>query len=412
MSDRAMLSRFMGLAAGQLLASVVAFYSVVVIADHYGASGLGGLFLIYSLLEYATIFASCGTQLYAIRRVAADPDELGRWITSIMFVRLVAGVIAYGVLVGVSLLVPSFRDLSTLAAVLGLCLIPLALRTAWAPQALHQAPVLGLAQLVTQLVYLAGVLAAIAADFSLLAVALGRVLADLLVSFGLLAWLRQRCPKFGPILPLGELRRMLRDSLPFGGTALLRSLALGSDLVIAGLFVERATLGQYTAASRLFFGLIAMATAYFVVLLPRVAERAGQGRAAMASEISTSMRLAVPVTITTTLAVIVTADLSLSVLFGPDFSQAVVSLRLLSLTLIPYMIGGHYRQVLIASDRQDQDLQISAFGAMVHVVSKLALIPVFGIAGAAAGTLIGETVSMAAQYRAATSELRLRTAAV
>lgn len=422
MSTRAIVSSFAGLATGQFLASIVAFGSVVLLAGHFGASGLGGLFLVYALLEYATIFAACGTEPHAVRRVAANRAELERMVTSIMFVRIVLGVVAYGALLLVTVLVPSFRDLTPLAAVLGLCLVPLALRTAWAPQALHQAPVVGVAQFATQSIYLGVVLLVIHADLSLLAVAAGRVVADLMVSFGLLAWLRAQSGPFLPVMRFAELGHLLRESWPLGATQMCRTVAFTSDLVLTGLFVDRVALGHYAAASRLFLALAAIGAGYFVVLLPRIAAAASQqkgdrelsdesglGRGdAVGNELRASLRLVVPCTVAVALVGGLSAPVTLNLLFGPGFSAAALPLAVLLLALIPYMIGRHYRQVLVATDLQDQDLRISAFGAAAHVVSKLVLVPLLGIFGSALGTLVGESVQMFGQRRAALAELRGR----
>ena len=76
----------------------------------------------------------------------------------------------------------------------------------------------------------------------------------------------------------------------------------------------------------------------------------------------------------------------------------------LLLAVIVSLLNGHLRQALIALGYQRLDLRNTALSSGVHVLTKVALIPVLGIAGAALGTLIGEA------FLAALSALTLRVA--
>jgi O-antigen/teichoic acid export membrane protein len=82
------------------------------------------------------------------------------------------------------------------------------------------------------------------------------------------------------------------------------------------------------------------------------------------------------------------------------------SLQILVLALPLHLASGHFRIALVASGHQRRDLGLVTAGAMVHVASKLLLIPFFGNSGAAWGTFAGEAVLMLMAWRTANSAFR------
>jgi len=201
---------------------------------------------------------------------------------------------------------------------------------------------------------------------------------------------------------------MFLDAAPMGGTKLIRSIALGSDLLVVGLMLSAEDLGHYAGAVRLFMFLMSLAGAYFVVLLPRLARRRAEAVGALAEELGSSLRR---VMVAATAVVGLMAWLArplLTHLFAPSFGAATVALRLLLLALLANLVGRHFRQVLLVSDRQVLDLRATALAAGVHVALKLVLVPRFGLTGAALGTLVGEVTLMAVLWWAARPELAAR----
>ena len=97
----------------------------------------------------------------------------------------------------------------------------------------------------------------------------------LVLAAGLFVWAR-RC--VGPLKRPSasvRIRELLRGAAPIGASQLLRVVALGSDLVLLGLLVSFQQVGLYAGAYRVFTVGVSLATAYFMVLLPRLARRTG-----------------------------------------------------------------------------------------------------------------------------------------
>lgn len=199
---------------------------------------------------------------------------------------------------------------------------------------------------------------------------------------------------------------MARAAAPIAGSQMVRSLALGSDLVILALLVDREALGHYSASYRFFMVLLSLGTAYFVILLPRISERARSAGDEMAVEHRRSLWRLIPAAAAGALVLGLIAEPLLTLLFDPSFVAAAPALRLLAAAFVANLVGRHYRQILLARHRQDLDFRWTVVAVGVHLGAKWLFGITWGITGAAAGTLLGELVLAAGLRASALPHLR------
>jgi O-antigen/teichoic acid export membrane protein len=318
--------------------------------------------------------------------------------------------LAYLGLLGAVWAVPGFRDVAPLVAIFGLSLPAVAFSAEWVPQALHRTGITALANMGLQLFYLTFLGLGLLMGMPLLGVAVARVTADALVALGFRfwAWRRPRPdPEAAPdpAAPSCAPGRVARAAAPICATQIVRTLALTSDMLLLGLMVPADSLGHYAAASRLFYVMMSLATAYFIIVLPRIAAAAANPPPALRTELRESLRRTVPLALAGTLLLAPLSPVILSTMFGAEFVHAAPALAILGAATAASLIGRHYRQVLLARSRQVDDLRLSLAGSAVHVTAKLALIPFLGITGAALGTFLGETFILLVQRRATRNEL-------
>lgn len=398
--------RFLTLGGANIAAMGLGFAVALLVVRHYGAVGLGELALAQSVVAFLLTVSLWGTDLFAIQVVAARPDRLGSTIALVRWTRALAAATSYIAVLVVVTLVPVFRGVLPLVAILGVSAFVAAFSPEWVPQALHRTRVTAAANLGTQSSYLilTWLLASIGGA-GLWGVAAAKAAADLLVGGGLRRWLAKIHPVGGSRPALSNVRAFAAATAPICGAQLLRSIALTSDVVILGIFVNRMDLGHYSGAARIFMLLLALATTYFVIILPRFAERA-HSSTTLRDELAFSLRLTVPLAVMGMLTLAVTAAPVLSLLYGADFTVAAGPLRLLGVAAVANLIGRQFRQVLLVRGLQATDLRLTAVGTLSHVASKLVLIPHLGILGAAIGTLVGEAVLLTVHGLAAHDVLR------
>ncbi len=401
MSRSSVQFRYAMLAAANFSAGVMGFLTTTIIGSHFGPGGLGDVALATSVLAYALIIATGGTELYAIQKVAAAPETLDRMVSSVIVVRLGLGVLCYATLVIIAAL--AYPDRWTIIALFGLSLLPAALNTSWVPQALHESGVFALANVLTQAVSISLLWLTIKSSGGLTAVAGSKILAELLIAGGLILWLRRFGRKLERPLPWKDLRRLALDCMPIASTQLVRGFALGTDLVILAFFVSRDETGYFAAAFKIFAFMLGLGTAYFVILLPKIAQQ--PDNVAMARELGASFKLVLPTATIAAGGIALAATPLLRTLFGPTFGAAATALQLLCLAWLANIMGRHYRQVLLARECRGSDFRLSLASCGVHLGSRLILIPFLGITGAALGMLLGELYLLIAQRHVCRREL-------
>jgi O-antigen/teichoic acid export membrane protein len=403
-SGRRIFWRYAGLVSTNLLVSTIGFAIALVITRLFGAGGLGQISLAQSIVSYALIAGACGTEIHAVRVTAARSAELGRMIFGVAAARAVLGVPIYVLLIIVAFAFPQVSDIRLLIALSGLSLFSSAGLLLWVPRAVHRIHEYGAANLAVQGLYFGFLIAGLLLIRNLAVIPIARLLAEILVAAGLWRWASE-IPNFTPqVMSPRELLHMLRESAPLAATQLVRAVALGADLIILGALADLHAVGRYAGALKLFMFLLSLGAAYFVILLPRLAQFADSPRA-MSAELGKSLkRVMIPATVGVILLFAVSEPL-LRNLYGAPFASAALALDILGLAFLASLAAGHYRQVLLLRRRQTTDLHMAMISAFVSIAAKVAFVPPFGIAGAAGGMLLGEVVLLITQRHAALREL-------
>lgn len=399
------LHRVFVLGGANLFASAIGFFAAIAIARSFGPEGLGLTNLAASIVVFALASTTFGTDLYAFRKVSVSPETIGHQYAVIGRLRTIMMIVSYSAMMAIVVLVPQLRDATPLVAALGLSLVASPLAQEWLPQFLRRTDVTALASAAAQSIYVGLLSLVIFVGGALWMVLLAKAVADAVVAFGVRAWIRRSLDHTKHNVNLGQLLQLMREAWPLYGTQLLRTFALASDIIILGILVSRQDLGHYSAASRIFYLLMAFTTAYFVVLLPRFSEAAVRSNLELRETLRQSLKFTVPFALLAVLAIALAGRWALIFGFGESFSVAAPSLTLLALATLASLIGRHYRQILISRGRHHTDLQVNVAGAATHILSKIILIPMFGFAGAAIGTLMGEAITCIGHRTTALREL-------
>lgn len=399
-------SRMSFLTVAHLMSAGCGFVAMWLVATHYGDANLGRYLNAFAWMTQALIITRFGSDQYAVRQVAAKNTLPGTTAASVIRLRAVAALAGLALLFVLPLLFERLHDIRWLLAILSLCVLPTIFRLEWVSQALHRTNVYGGMQLGLQALNALLVGLAIFLSLDLWAVAGARVLSEVLVACVLLIWITRNLVKLDFRSPGESVRAMARASAPIAGSQLLRGLCFGSDVLILGALVSDSDVGHYGPGFRIFLFLVALNSAYSVILFPRISSHANAEGGSMGQEVRRSLAVTVPLALIAAIGLASLAHPVITGLFGDDFAPGVNSLRILCIALVLNLVNRHLRQVLIACSRQGLDLRLTALGTLTHLGAKLALIPSFGIAGAAMGSVAGELVLMLALYFATRPLLR------
>ncbi len=394
------LARFLIQGGGQAGGALCGFLSTLVIVRSLGPAGFGELSVGLAVMTYALVIATFGTDLRAIQLTARNPEAIAANLNAVVAARMVLTVPTIAVLGLVSL--SGIWEPAT-AAVVQVLLLSVAincLSTLWAAQALEGARAIAAFTFAGQALNLVFVLAVQTAGYGLIGFAMARVLADGVSVLTLLAWIwRQHGTR-----PLGtklSISGYIRSSLPFGTTQVLRTVALGSDLILADFFAPPYAVGIYAAAYRIFSLLLSISALYTVVILPSILRSAAKGQADL--RVSMNQRLNRPGAVVAIVLVVAAAwsPNVLGLVFGREYAAGGFVLDILMLALLANFWSRGYRCALIATGQQVGEMRVTFAATVANVGAKLVLTPFIGLSGIAMGTLVGEVAQALLQRRLA-----------
>ena len=384
-----LLKRFSVLVLLSAGARALGLAAVILMARGLGVELFGEVGFAQAVIGYGATFATFGLAIYGVRQAVRDPNSIGTVAGTIMVIRIALACIAYVAFLALSLL-PAFRPVAGLIALFGLTLFARAISVFWIAQAKQRTDVIGLSSLIRQLLFLGGIYFAFQQGFGKYAVPMALVTAELVVGLGAIAWVRARVCRIELHLDMAVCRRVIKQAAPVAGSQMLRALAIGSDLVLLGLLVTMNQVGVYAAAFKIFMLGFTLVGLYILVVLPHLVHHGSVSVRQLSSEVGSLlwklMALAVPLAVVGA----ASAPWMIELAFGAEYAGATTPMRLLILATLALLVAGHYRPAILALGEHRRDLGNVGASSAVHLGLKLLLIPFFGLAGAAAGTLIGE----------------------
>jgi O-antigen/teichoic acid export membrane protein len=188
---------------------------------------------------------------------------------------------------------------------------------------------------------------------------------------------------------------VLREAWPVVLNSLLALLVFNADLIILRLFRDSATVGQYAAAYMLVSFLANLGTTYGFAVMPQVA-RSAADPASRNTLVRGALVFALALTLPIAVGGLFTADGLVGLVFGGGYAGSGLPLRILLLSVPLAWLRAVAHLTLVALGRQRAVLGVTALGAVVTVVFDLALIPRFGMPGAAGVTVAAEGIRLVA----------------
>lgn len=274
-----------------------------------------------------------------------------------------------------------------------LTLLPLAASTRWIHLGLEDSRLVAVARSAGELLMVGIVLLSVHHAGDLARVPLAQFCGDVLAAL-LLAWaLRRRGFRFPLGIDMEIVRPLVRRAAPLVAASLLGLMIYNADMIFLRFLRGPAAVGYYAAAYTLISFLINLGIAYSLSLLPTLtrlaADPAAQHRL-YHTAVAHVYAVALPIAVGGSF---VSAKI-IGLVFGSAFDPAAIALGIL-LVSIPLSLVRDIPIIALMSRGQERlVLQVTAAAAFLNVALNAALIPPYGIAGAAAATAATEGVRM------------------
>lgn len=405
---RQILKNAGALTAARGVSAVCTFITTVYLARVLEPAGYGILSWGLAFLAYFSFAAGLGMGVYGTREVARSEAQAHRLPGHVLFLRLTSSLLTLGVFLGVVLLLDEDPLFKLTVGVLGLSLLAHALELGWVYHGLQRLGVVAVRNVVASVVTLAGVFVfvrepdqiVLAAGVMVAAIALPNVwlLVTYVREFGLPRFAVDRRLWWGMLVP----------ALPIAASHLLTTINTNLDQVMLGLLRTETEVGWYAAAYRVLMAATIPWQIVHQAFLPSLSSAVGDReimRARARPFATTLYALGFPIAAGGAL---LASDIV--TIFGSGYAPAGVPLVILMVSMAPMYIRIVFGVSLVAWDRQRAYTAVLAVGAALNVGLNIALIPRYGMTGAAVATLATEGVvaaGTAVLYHGSVGELHL-----
>ena len=365
------------------------------------AEGKGKVTFATSLVAYFLMLARLGIPTYGVRACAKVRDNkqaLSRTAHELLIINLIMSLVSYALLFFGLIFVPQLREDRVLYLVVSLTILFDTIGMEWLYKALEQYSYIAIRSMIFKLVALVGMFLLVKGKDDYLIYGGLTILAASASS--IFNFFHAR--KYISMRPMGgyKLSPHIKAVAIFFAMTCASTVYTNLDTVMLGFMKGETVVGYYDAAVKIKSILVSIVTSLGVVLLPRASYYVEQG---LMEEFRGITRKALNFVFVAALPMMLYfmlfARQGILLLSGEGYDPAVSAMQIIMPTLLFIGLSNILGiQILVPMGKEKVVLWSLIAGAVVDVIINILLIPRYGAAGAAAGTMVAEFVVLAYQF--------------
>lgn len=382
--------------SGELFARAIGFIATAYLARTLGAGSYGSYAFVFSLFTYLLLITNAGFDTIGAREVARNVFPPSAIVSALMLLRVCIACFVIAVLFIACSYAVHDTVLRTLLFRQSLALLPTALLLAFYLQGRERMAALGWSRVLQSAVFFALVVFAVRSPQDLFRVPYFFVIGSAAATiFTLLLYASRERPVLVNF-NAGIAGELIRSAAPAGLSALLVQVYYNLDTVILGFLATPEQVGLYAAAYKIVLLLAAAPGLLFTVFLPSLAR---QGAPVITKRYITFTCVLILAGLPVAACGYFWAGGVMTLMFGAAYAGGTQALQILCSASAFIFINVALANPLLAWKQEKRYLRVVAAGAVINVALNIALIPRFGIAGAAVATLCAEVAVFAASLR-------------
>ncbi len=383
---------FAFLGAGEALARLIAFGTMLLVARRLGPDAYGVIVVAAGIMLYLTQIADGGIELVGVPAVAKARDAVSALASATLTVRVVLALALTAVVVPVGIWVLPAPD-GQILAIYAASLCFTALGTRWIHLGFERPAIIAIARVVAELVALAIVWRSVHDADDLELVPIAAVVGIAIATVAMLIGLRGRGIQLRPSMRWALSRPLFGAARQMLVFTLLGLLLFNFDLLFLRYIKGERDAGYYAAAYAVISFAANVIVAYAHSVLP-VLSRAQASDADRQSVYADSMVLAFAVALPVGLGGSLVAAPLIDVVFGADFAAAAPAMRWLLLTIPIAALREMAVMGLLARSGERALVRVNLYTVIANVLLNIAIVPIYGLIGAAIATLATEVVRL------------------
>jgi O-antigen/teichoic acid export membrane protein len=394
--------------AAQLIVKILSFAFNVFVVRVLGSEAFGQYSVINAYGQVFLFVADLGLSTYAIRLIAqrrgtsgeelqAD-QSLGALYANLIALRLVLALTS-SVLAIIAARLTGRSDVILIAMALNamsLLLYGWQSASAIVLSGLERLDQIASAQVLFQFLVVCTGAIALWFNFGYVGLIIGNIGAVMVFAAICARQVRANGVGFGRIDP-STWREMLLASAPFAVLSLALGLSYKFDTVLIEYFHGASAAGHYNAAYNLIFNCVMFSNILNTTLYPALSRQAASDPVALPAAYERALRYLMIVALPLTIGIYMLSDQLIPFLFKTEFLPAAGALMVL-IWVVPLQYASEFLgYVILIANRERIVARSVLISSTLNVLANLALVPLFGIQGAAVMTVLTELV-LVGQY--------------
>ena len=375
--------------AGGLFSMVTGIY----LARTLMPGGLGYFSYVFTLIFFFSNFIDLGLSTYGTREIAANKGHFSEYVSAIVSFRLTIAAILCALLIITGILIPGARALKILMAEASLIFFILALSTEWAFQGMEKMYMVLLSFATTGALQLGLVYTFVKGPKDLLRVPILYIIAAIPVGITFLH--RLKFVFTNPFIHFRKIFFYLSSSVIIWSISVFAQIYNNFDIFILGLFRPIYEVGYFTVARRIVGGFSILLIFLANAVLPRLScTFASKDMDGFHLATKKFLKLAAILTIFLFLPAILFSKKIILLTVGPQYVQAAEPLRVMFAGVLMVLFNLPYSTALIAACFEREVLKQAAASAVLSIFLNFALIPKYGMMGAAVSFVAAEALAL------------------
>ncbi len=388
----------MRLSVGDFIAKTLTFAAFVWLARVLGVQTFGVLEFANSLLAWFLLLADGGLELWATRE-SAKTQNVPALVARVVPLRFLLATASFVLLFLLLPLMPPNENLRVVMALFGLSLFAQAASLKWLFLGREQMARVGTMLVAGQMVFAIAVIALIRRPEQVLWVPLVKFAADTVMAIGFARIYRREHGSLLLPYTFAGARIALAPAVTMGLTQAMGLLNFNFDSILIGFLLGLKDVGLYNAAYKPVTMFLAGPLTYFTGLFPVLSRAWHEGPEKLRPVVERSLRMCALLAFPVGVAVSLLAMPIVELVFGAAYRESAAPLAVLIWSAVLVILRGSYRHALNAAGFQRLDLRGAIWSSAVNVGMNIALIPRYGLMGAAIATVGGDVVWFVMSYR-------------
>ena len=379
----------------QIISYIFTFFITMYAARYFGASIFGMWSIALSITGIFGIFADLGMSTLMIREISRNLSARDKYISNIFLIKIILSILTFGLIIiitniiGYPEIVKNVIYIVTISVIIGSFSGILSAIF----QANEKMEYISLSTIMSSMLVLLGTVIMIHYNLSIVFFAFINVISTGLISAYILIKYIQKFPLPKFRIDFSFWNPVLKESWPFGITALSGMLYNYIDSIMLSVIQGAEVVGWYSAAYRLMLITLFIPNAINMAVFPVMSQFYTSSKNSLKLMNEKYFKYMIILGVPLGVGVTILADKIILTIFGPGYSPSITALQILIWTIILTFAGAPFVQLLQSINKQHIITKISIISAVTNILLNLFLIPLFSYIGASFATLIAAVFS-------------------